>query len=327
MWDEDDALSHLLDPLRLRGAYVSDWRLRSGWGVQGDPEPRALLHYMLDGTGTILLPGEAPRTLGPGELAIFPRGAAHVICEDIKATPRTIAELLPDRTPGDVGRLELGEGPAVGRMLCAGLDYTPDTEYPVYRTLPDVLILRAAEIEAQPPMAHALGGLMAEFETRGSGTQAVLLRNFEMVFVLGLRATLMAMEPPVPMSRALAHPSIGRALIAIYEDYARPWTVPALADVAKMSRSSFTRTFKDIVGESPGRHLKRHRLSEARRLLGSTQDPHDVIARKVGYQSAVGLHLAFREEYGAAPGAVRRTRLVEQARVVEQRGRSVVETT
>lgn len=306
MWDASDVLSHLLAPLRLRGAYVSDWRLSSGWGVRGDLEPRALLHYMVAGHGMILLPNQNPLAVEPGDLAIFPRGAAHVICHNTKARPRTISGLLPERVAGTVDTLHLGEGPDVGRMLCAGLDYSTNTEYPLYRTLPDVLLTRATDLRANPTMTHALQGLMAEFESPEQGTQEVLLRSFEMVFILALRTALMSMDSPAPISRALAHPCIGRALIAMYEDFAYPWTVQSLADVAQLSRSTFTRTFKDTVGETPARHLKLHRLNEARRLLETTPDSQETIARKVGYQSAVGLHLAFREEYGSAPGSLRR---------------------
>ena len=55
------------------------------------------------------------------------------------------------------------------------------------------------------------------------------------------------MSEPPPISRALANPAIARALIAMYEDYARPWSIADMAAVANMSRASFAATFKDIV--------------------------------------------------------------------------------
>ncbi|AKU14815.1 AraC family transcriptional regulator [Luteipulveratus mongoliensis] len=305
MWDQGDSLSHLLRPLRLRGAYVSDWRLRQGWGVRGEREPRALLHYMLQGSGVVRITGEPIRYLSAGDLAIFPRGASHTIAEDVNAVPRTIDELLPDREPGGADVLNLGRGRMVGRMVCAGLDYAPQGEYPLYRTLPNVLIARSDQIQADPTMAHTLAGLMSELDEQGSGTHAVLLRIFEMVFVLGLRSTLQAMDPPAPISRALAHPSIGRVLIAMYEDYARPWSIPELAAIAQMSRSAFAIVFKDIVGETPARHLRLRRLAEARRLIETTSLSQEAIAHRVGYRSAVGLHIAFRQTYDASPGSLR----------------------
>lgn len=305
MWDQDDSLSHLLRPLRLRGAYVSDWRLQQGWGVRGEPEPRALLHYMLEGQGVVRIGPDIVHPMHAGDLAIFPRGAAHTIAADVAAVPVTIDTLLPDRQPGGIDILTLGEGPQIGRMVCAGLDYAPESEYPLYRTLPDVLIARADDIQRDLTLGHTMAGLMAELDERGSGTHAVLLRLFEMVFVLGMRATLKDMKPPAPISRALAHPTIGKVLIAMYEDYARPWSIPELAAIARLSRSTFAVVFKDIVGETPARHLRHRRLVEARRLIQTTDLSQEAIARKVGYRSAVGLHMAFRQAYDAAPGSLR----------------------
>ncbi|MER7370550.1 helix-turn-helix domain-containing protein, partial [Nonomuraea wenchangensis] len=42
------------------------------------------------------------------------------------------------------------------------------------------------------------------------------------------------------------------------------------------------------------------------RLLAGTALPHHAVARRVGYRSEVGFHLAFRREYGLTPGDYRR---------------------
>jgi len=78
-----------------------------------------------------------------------------------------------------------------------------------------------------------------------------------------------------------------------------------------MSRSAFAQTFKQLIGEAPARHLMRRRLAEARRLLGTTTLSQEHIARKVGYERAVGLHLAFKRLYGVAPEAVRHRKQTE----------------
>ncbi|GAB3846070.1 hypothetical protein GCM10029963_25300 [Micromonospora andamanensis] len=114
------------------------------------------------------------------------------------------------------------------------------------------------------------------------------------------------MDQSAPISRALAHPAIGRVLIAMYEDFARDWSITDLATIAGMSRASFAATFKKIVGETPARHLRRHRLARARDLIETTNLSQESIAKSVGYQSNVGLHLAFRTEFGLTPGALRR---------------------
>lgn len=306
MWDPDDALSHLLQALRLRGAYVSDWHLRPGWGVQGEPESRALLHYMREGHAAVCIAGEPVKRLGPGDIAIFPRGAAHIVAEDETTSPQFIDRLLPDRRPGGLDVLELGAGEQFGRMLCAGLDYEESGQYPLYRTLPELLIARAEEVETDRTLVGVLSLLVSELDRRRSSTQAVALRLFELIYILGLRCALATMSELAPISRALANPAIARVLITMYEDYAQPWSITDLAAVANMSRASFAATFKNLIGEPPARHLRRRRLTRARELIETTNLSQDAIARKVGYESAVGLHLAFRAEYETTPGALRR---------------------
>lgn len=305
MWDTSDSFSDLLEPLRLRSAYCSDWHLRRGWGVRGARERRALIHYMLAGDGVVRLDETSPQPLGTGDLALFPHGAAHLVAEHADAEAVDVATLLT-RSPGTASRIDIGPGEHTGRMICAGLEYEHQTAPPLYRMLPEVLVVTASEIREEPVLAHALEGITAEIKTRGHYTNAVLLRGFELVYVLGLRTALRTTAPSTTVSRALAHPDIGRVLITMYKSYEQPWTLDKLAEVAGMSRTSFARTFRRLVGESPGRHLRSYRLAEARRLLASTNHSHDVIASQVGYETVVGLHQAFRAEYGRAPGSVRR---------------------
>ncbi|GAB3846066.1 hypothetical protein GCM10029963_25290 [Micromonospora andamanensis] len=162
MWDPDDALSHLLRPLRLRGAYVSDWRLGRGWAVRGEPEPRALLHHIREGHAVIRLANGETDTLHPGDLAIFPRGAAHVIAEKDDAVPQQIDRLLPDRTPGSTDVLDLGTEPRTGSMLCAGLDYEAAGEYPYTGPFP---ISSSSERTRSKPTALSPASLPASLSS------------------------------------------------------------------------------------------------------------------------------------------------------------------
>lgn len=306
MWDANDSLSRLLTPLRLRGAYVSEWRLRRGWAVRGEPEPRGLLHFMREGEAAIRLGSSDEFRLQTGDLAIFPRGAAHEVSQPGVAQTRRLDSLLPNRPPGRVDALELGTGAQIGTMLCAGLDYDVNAEYPLYQTLPDVLLISAAQISESRTLVNLFDAVFFEVADLECASTEVTLRIFELIFILGLRASLESLDPPAPISRALRHPEISRVLLAIYEDYAQPWNLDDLAALAHMSRASFSAKFKGVVGESPGRHLRRRRMMRARELLQRTAYTLDDIAHRVGYESSVGFHLAFRQEFGVPPGVFRK---------------------
>ncbi|MGW3351772.1 helix-turn-helix transcriptional regulator [Nonomuraea rubra] len=79
-----------------------------------------------------------------------------------------------------------------------------------------------------------------------------------------------------------------------------------MAAQAGLSRSAFASTFRELVGEAPMRHLTARRMQEAERLLSDTGLSHSRISERVGYESTVGFHLAFRKWYGVTPGDYRR---------------------
>ncbi|WP_329234067.1 AraC family transcriptional regulator [Streptomyces sp. NBC_01460] len=126
-----------------------------------------------------------------------------------------------------------------------------------------------------------------------------------MVFVLALRTALERLTELSPALQALRHPGISASLVAIYRDYARPWTVETLAREAGMSRSVFSETFRALVGDTPAHHLTVRRLQQARALLSDGSVALSDIPARVGYHSNVGFHLAFRREFDTTPGAYR----------------------
>nr|WP_236666889.1 AraC family transcriptional regulator [Nonomuraea sp. K271] len=87
---------------------------------------------------------------------------------------------------------------------------------------------------------------------------------------------------------------------------AQPWTVEPLAEESGLSRSAFAAAFRDLAGEAPMRHLAARRMQAAARLLAGSALPHSRIARRVGYQSTVGFHLAFKQWHGLTPGEFRK---------------------
>ena len=74
-----------------------------------------------------------------------------------------------------------------------------------------------------------------------------------------------------------------------------------------MSLRTLTRRFRAAVGMPPGEWLQRERLRLAQRLLESTDDPIDLVARRAGYESATTMRAQFATRLHTAPRAYRRT--------------------
>ncbi|GAA2275358.1 AraC family transcriptional regulator [Nonomuraea roseoviolacea subsp. roseoviolacea] len=305
---DGDLLSELLAPLRLRGVFHSRWSARAPWGVAGERESCALVHYVQAGACTVELTGEEPVRLRTGDLAVFPHGSAHRLADEPGRATVPLESVLPARRPGAARTVRIDGPGAETVMLCGGLHYDAAAASPLYRALPAVLVLDRAALAGQPLLGGTLDGLAGEWDQDEPGQALVALRAFELVFVLALRAALGdgGTSAGRPVLRALRHPAVGAALLAVQTRFGEPWTVETLAAEAGMSRSAFAATFRRLVGEAPMRHLTARRMQEAARLLEETALPHDAIARRVGYGSVVGFHLAFRQWYGTTPGGHRR---------------------
>ena len=81
--------------------------------------------------------------------------------------------------------------------------------------------------------------------------------------------------------------------------------VPDLARAAGMSERSFARIFRAQTGLTPARFVEKARLTRAKGLLESSDDPLDRIAERAGYGAADGLYRAFQKEMNISPAAYR----------------------
>ncbi|MFD7975740.1 AraC family transcriptional regulator [Streptomyces sp. NPDC059071] len=301
--EHEDLLSELLKPLRLTGVFDSRWHVSAPWAIEGDAEQScAVLHYIVEGGCWITGDGHAPIELRAGDLIVFPTGVAHRLsdCPDRQGIP--LKAVLPERKAGTSGEIRIEGTGAESRLLCAGLHYDASAATGLYRALPWALVLDRAQVDREPLLRDTLRLLASADRPVEPGDRLITLRAFEMALVLALRPLLRELAGNPASLPVLRHPGISRALVMIATRFAEPWTIDSLAREVGMSRSAFTAAFRELVGESPARHLTARRMQEAARLLTETSLPQSAVPARVGYQSAVGFHLAFRKWYGMTPG-------------------------
>ncbi|MFD5327068.1 AraC family transcriptional regulator [Streptomyces sp. NPDC127092] len=301
--EHEDLLSELLKPLRLTGVFDSRWHVSAPWAIEGDAEQScAVLHYIVEGGCWITGDGHTPIELRAGDLIVFPTGVAHRLsdCPDRQGIP--LKAVLPERKAGTSGEIRIEGTGAESRLLCAGLHYDASAATGLYRALPWALVLDRAQVDREPLLRDTLRLLASADRPVEPGDRLITLRAFEMALVLALRPLLRELAGNPASLPVLRHPGISRALVMIATRFAEPWTIDSLAREVGMSRSAFTAAFRELVGESPARHLTARRMQEAARLLTETSLPQSAVPARVGYQSAVGFHLAFRKWYGMTPG-------------------------
>lgn len=112
---------------------------------------------------------------------------------------------------------------------------------------------------------------------------------------------------------AVADPVIARVIETVRERACRGLTIADLVDVAGLPRWKLEQQFKRAVGHSIHDDIVRVRLSEARRLISSTDLTLKAVAARSGFHSVTYMTTLFHRRFGTTPARFRR---VEQGRVV-----------
>jgi len=100
-------------------------------------------------------------------------------------------------------------------------------------------------------------------------------------------------------------PHVGEALRLLHAHPERKWTVPSLARAIGLSRSALGDRFQTLVGEPPMHYLTGWRMQRAMQLLRQPRLSVAQVAARVGYDSGVAFHRAFKRQVGVSPAAWR----------------------
>lgn len=182
----------------------------------------------------------------------------------------------------------------------------------------DVAILRDVYLDMAPPPAPSTASAHAAFVVKLD----VRLRNC-VLRGLGLLDTpeaIPALYPafmrelcywllagPVGMNVARIATGHGRsahmlkAIQLLRDSFAEPLRIDVLAAAARLSRSAFHRQFKSLTGMTPLDYQKQLRLLEARHLLVSRDQKAEIVALRVGYQSASQFSREYARNFGLPP--------------------------
>lgn len=90
------------------------------------------------------------------------------------------------------------------------------------------------------------------------------------------------------------------------EHLSEPLSVDMLADVAMMSRRTFTRRFREATGTTLVKWLNAERVARAQQLLETTEMPIECVASEAGFGTPLSLRQQFSAHLGTSPSDYRR---------------------
>lgn len=317
----DDTLSEVLRAVRLTGAVFFEVNGAAPW-VAETPSAREIGPFILPGVDHVIeyhviaegscwggIADETPVRLSTGDIIVFPQGDPHVIASAPGMRGAPDREAIRTASTGNLPvAVTMGGGGERTQVLCGFLGCDARPFNPLIATLPRLL-----HIPRRDPHDDLLIGLVrravAESTAQRAGSQAVLARMSELLFLEVVRRYIASLPPEQKGWLAgLRDGSVGRALALLHERPAHDWSLDSLARAVGVSRSVMAERFAEFVGVPPMQYLTQWRMQLCASLLVTSNNNLAEIAERVGYGSEAALSRAYKRLVGVAPADWRRSK-------------------
>jgi AraC-like DNA-binding protein len=286
-------------PIARRTDLYGTW----GLGFRGDQG--AGFHVVLEGSAWIVPPiVSAPVRLGVGDVVFVGKADGYTLA-DHPDTPLQDVDSTAPKEQWPIPAPLPGERPGAV-LLCGTYALERARPHPLIAQLPRVIHLPARAAIGEP-LRSVVDLLGAEVQRDGASLSPAVPALLDLLIIYTLRAWYAreAERGAQGWARAMQDGPVRTALENIQQSPAAPWTVAQLAAAGGVSRSTFARQFRTLVGEPPLTYLTRWRMTVAARLLRETDLPIESVAARVGYGSPFAFGKAFKRWIGNAPGAYR----------------------
>lgn len=303
-----DILGDLLRTLSFHGVVYFTTRFSQDWGVTVPDLGRAIrFHCVLDGVCHVRFGDGQHVELRRGDVMLIAHGSTHSLASTREAPAYELEHVLADAGYDGEGVFSLGETGSGGdtRLLCGHFDFRAMARHPIIDSLPDHLVVRAAE-RAEAFWLDSLLKMMAErADPDAADFRATVTRLSEVLFLELLRSGWDEGRYPAGFLQALDDPRMAAAIAAMHDRPDERWTIDSLAAIAGMSRSNFAARFREQVGLTPIDYLTEWRMQIALAALQDRDISIKQLAREAGYDSAAAFSRAFAKAFGQSPRAIR----------------------
>lgn len=298
-----DPLTDILSGLDIRRAMFTRLEATAPWGFDSSGEPFVKFVLLVRGSAILKTAASpAPIALHSGDVFIMLQDQPYQIYDHENSVTTDCVDIEKLRIGN---KIEVGGGGALTSFISGFFELDTHTAKPLLKVLPSLLHLKLDK-DRGLAFQSVLEMLAIETEAPGLGSETVISRLFELLFVHAIRAY--SAQPGGPTRGWLAGNAdrhLTLALAAMHDDPAHEWTVESLARTAGMSRSAFAARFKSIVGQTPLDYLTQWRMYCAARLLRNSSMALAEISRRVGYESVAAFNRVFKREAAVTPGAFR----------------------
>lgn len=316
-----DVLSDILAFSHVSGAVLAEVDCRGDWAIDmldseiaGEFQHHAMpFHYVIEGEGYLLRDGSC-MPVGMGDLIVAPSWPRHAVVSDPALPQASIVDIIAENgfeawDGGTINRplrFVAGKGESNTRLLSGVFRIKGHAVSMLLKELPSLMKLSINDKTLDEQFATALSFIRQEATEIRPGYVAVAGRLTDLLFIQILRSCMATSEADVGVLAALSDRSIARALAAIHDSPATPWTVSSLAAQAHLSRTLFAERFRNLVRLTPIQYVNRWRMVVAQDLLLTSDLPIGEIQLRLGFSSGFTFSRVFRQITGTNPRAYRK---------------------
>lgn len=299
-----DIISDVMETVNFSGNIFVHSNFLGDWGAYYQKQSLPVFHYLISGTAWIAAEGSREFTkLQSGDVAFLPTGIGHYVASSpgIECKEMTI---VPDEM---CAATEIDDHKADQTLMCGVFRTKDDFQHPLFSTLPDLMHVKFSALSEAEAIHHHVAHMIHQALNSGlAGTSIMIDRLYEILFIQLLQRYFSDNQSVDSFYLAPAMTRVGEVLKAIHREPAKNWTLDNMAEMAYMSRSAFTSNFRRCVGLSPMEYVIMWRMNKARSLVRNSGRSYHSIARKVGYQTQIGLNKAFKKHFGYTPKSLRK---------------------
>ncbi len=309
-----DVLAEVLRAVRLTGSVFLNARFTAPFGVISprdfdETSPLAhlrhmsIFHLIADGSCTLELSSGERRTVNAGDILLMPFADDHKFWNGEVNKMLNGPELFRPGPVKGMWNIDHGGGGQQTRIVCGFVESSEFLFAPVFRSLPSLLIDRTDADQVSALISSTVMQIIALAEKASPGSELMLGRLMEMLFVEMLRRYAQQLPPGTTgWFASLNDPIVGRAMQLVHADPSRRWTVDDLAREAATSRTVLAERFSNVMGQAPMEYVTSWRMQLAADRIRNGKDSISAIAADVGYESEAAFNRAFKRVTGVTPG-------------------------
>lgn len=305
-----DFLGNLLSLMPVRGTLDTRCHFSPPWRLDyAATGPREIPYHILLRGNAHVDDGENPVLLmHAGDILLIPSGVPHALYEG-SGDLSTLGAMRRER-----GLKIRANGTESGpvNMLCGRFILPATPRQFMKDNLPKQLIIRGGSNKSltatfddtsviNTRLTRLVMLMHDEAVEHGPGSESIMNHLSGALFGMILRLASEGSEPPVGLLRLSQRPRLRPAFQAIFDNYAREWTMDELSALCLMSRATFARQFSEATGRSANQLLLEIRMANASRQLAQTTDSVFCIALAHGYKSEAAFQRAFKKHVGLTP--------------------------